>query len=157
MRRELKEFVNMYHIRMRKGKLVLYKAVTKEYGSLYLVDINDGNLVHGCANVYLPGTEVKVEPNDVNTNPVVLCGKGLHVGTWRCAKLFASQTSFSSLSKGPRIMEVLVDPKDVICVPNQSIEKDTIGGITIFPKESAQKIRCKRLIVVKEIEKGENI
>jgi len=53
-------------------------------------------------------------------------------------------------------MEVLVDPNDVICVPNLSLETTTLDGVTFLPKASNQKIRCKRLIVVREIiEKGE--
>lgn len=98
MTKELRKFVRIYHIRTRNGKLVLYKAVTKEYGSLYVVDINIGSPgpVRGCVNVYLPGTEVKVRDDDIDTNPMVLCAKGLHAGTWRCAKLFAGSTFFYS-------------------------------------------------------------
>jgi hypothetical protein len=132
----LKEFINFFNIKWRDGKLVLYKAVSKEWGSLWvrMMMRNQGfcsYTTRGGSNVYLIGMEVRVREWDPDR--YIKCGLGLHVGTKMCAEHFLSN-SLGYYDTGRRLIEVLVDPKDVVCVPL-----------------SGNKIRCKRLVVVREI------
>lgn len=134
----LEEFIRRHNINTRDGKLVLYKAVSKEWGSLWVrmeaQKHEDGpNNGHGAVGAYQPGAKVRAKV--WNDNRYADCGAGLHVGTLPCAVDFLDRSTFFSYGDGRRrLIEVLVDPEDVVAVPFWS-----------------RKIRCKRLVVVGEV------
>jgi len=92
---------------------VMYKAVRKDFGSWHVGSSSKG--------AYRPGTLVECSVFD--TSRYKDCGKGLHVSTLRFASQFAGK-------RAPLIVEILVRPRDIVCVP-------FAGG----------KVRCRRLIV----------
>jgi hypothetical protein len=137
----LQEFIALHDIEQRDGgKLVFYKAVSREWGSLWVRMMAqtrgfDTSTTHGAANVYRIGMEVRVR--EWNTDRSTECGLGLHVGTKDCAKDYQEDGCFlGSGDTKRRLVEVLVDPKDVVCVPFHG-----------------SKIRCKRLVVAREIKR----
>jgi hypothetical protein len=135
----LAEFVAFHGIRRRDGKLVLYKAVSREYGSLFVRYCDCQQ--HGRINAYVPGMTVRCRTCD--TNRAIMCGLGLHVGTRRCAQSFLDHRSvFSYGDHHRRIIKVLVDPHDVVCVPYGSYSSKSAWN----PEN--QKIRCRKLVVV---------
>jgi hypothetical protein len=142
----LREFVKAYDIEERHGGLILYKTVTEKYAP-WITDIGNhcplalvykygnGSRNDACKalrGVYAPGSLVSCE--EVDLNPNISCGQGLHVGTLRCAHAFHSHTN--------RIVECLVMPRDVVCIPWCAL----IGS-----SPSHQKIRCKRLQVLRDV------
>jgi len=141
----LKEFIKEYKIKTEYGKLVFYKAVSKEWGSLW-VRRSMSYRHKGAANAYRIGTEV-IFSGETDTIRKTICGKGLHIGTLNCARLFTDCTrAFITLEGRQRkIIKVLVDPEDVICVP--------LKHSRIY---FSQKIRCKRLHVVAEVDQNGN-
>lgn len=54
-----------------------------------------------------PGNVIEVVRSYVTFDPRQTCSQGLHVGTWGYASTF-----------GPKVVEVWVDPKDVVSVPS---------------------------------------
>ncbi len=69
-----------------------------------------------------PGSVIELPRSDVQDDPSVACSHGLHVGSYQYAQSFA-----------PVLLEVRVDPADVVSVPNDS---------------SGQKMRCCRYEVI---------
>jgi len=132
----LADFVCANGIGIRSGKLVLYKAVSKEWGSLWVRNITDNGV--GRSNVYCLGTLVSCRR--WNSDRDKGCGQGLHVGTWDCAVYFARNGFLGDFDR--RVVEVLVDPEDVVCVPYQSK----------FRSRHNKKIRCRRLLVAAEMD-----
>jgi hypothetical protein len=142
----LQEFISQHNIQMRKGKLVLYKAVSKEWGSLW---VRSSARTHqeklsetpGSSKVYRLGMEVNTRR--VNSYRSEECGEGLHVGTLACAKEFLDCGALLDFTdKNRRLIEVLVDPEDVACVPHRALTS---------PMCEFHKIRCRRLVVVKTV------
>ena len=132
----LQDFIDSHNIGTSDGKLVLYKAVSREWGSLYVRMVG---YERGAAGAYLPGTVVRVRK--WGTSREVECDYGLHVCTLSCAIGFLDCDLFFSRSDNRRrLVEVLVDPKDVVAVPFRD------NG----------KIRCKRLVVVGEVTRKGN-
>ena len=130
----LAEYIGTHRIKRRGGKLVLYKAVSKEWGSLYVrMKLGGNSGSRGISGVYRPGTVVKARSWDNNPNSD--CGEGLHVCTLRCALDYRDLSYFASDDTHRRLVEVLVDPEDVVCVPRWG-----------------SKIRCKKLVVVAEVD-----
>jgi len=130
----LEEFIQNRNIKTRDGKLVLYKAVSKEWRSLYIRMITGGDSrAHGAVGAYRPGTVVKASVWSTNSNND--CGEGLHVCTLRRALKYRDLTYFDNNDWKRRLVEVLVNPKDVVYVP----------------RYNSSKIRCKRLFVVAEV------
>ena len=119
----LRDFITTYKIKTRvvdkKSYLVLYKCVRKNFGSLW--HIGDKN-VHD-VDAYRPGTIVKCTSWNVNRDED--CGSGLHVATLGFALLY---------NQFVPMIEVLVKPKDVVCVPKY-----------------CAKIRCKQLRVARVV------
>ena len=124
----LKTFIRDHEIETRiiNGKLhlIMYKAVRKDYGSWWNKDLYKKIDV----GAYKPKTEVVCQRLNKDRNED--CGEGLHVGTKQFA--FDFWTRYFILS---HIVEVLVDAEDVV------VPKDTDG-----------KIRCKRLVVLRDYE-----
>ena len=126
----LAKFIKRFRIKTKNGMLVLYKAVRKDLGSWWTTE-NSGPKAAG--GIYTPGTEVKCRRCD--RNPRETCGRGLHVSTESFARQFQKTAA-------PTIIQVLVDPKDVVCVP-----------IPYWAKKSVRKIRVRRLYVDKIVVK----
>jgi len=143
----LEEFIDRHDIKTQDGKLVLYKAVSKEYGSLWIRYYHNGT--HGHCGAYKPGTLVTESARDLNTNRNESCGTGLHVGTFACAESFAAHPEILCDHYAlRRIVQVLVDPDDVVCVPFEAL-------LDLDLPSAHHKIRCRRLLVVAEIERKE--
>lgn len=105
--------------------LVLYKAVRMDFGSWWL-RFNGHDAGGKDKGAYAPGMTVKCRKWSSDRN--YDCGRGLHVATYFRACHFARYERM-------RIIEVLVKPSDVVCVPYFT------NG----------KIRCKRLKVVRTV------
>jgi len=131
----LKKFIEKYHIETRivNGNecLVMYKAVRWDFGSWYYRDRPEYDM-----GAYKPGTVVKCNKYDRSTH--MDCGEGLHVGSLRFANSF--RRAFCDPVNRMRIVEVLVYPRDVVCVPSASLIMRNEG-----------KVRCKKLIVLRTI------
>lgn len=90
-----------------EGLILGYKGLRQDYTSVSAgpgvvngVEVN-GNLDNTVGNV------VEIARSQVNHNPRVGCASGLHVGTWDYARSFGHGI----------VVEVLVDPRDVVSVP----------------------------------------
>lgn len=111
------------------GFIVGYKGVNSD-----LTSVRSGpGIVNGQAVTgHLPndiGNVIEMKRDDVQHDPSIGCSRGLHVGTFNYAK---------GWSRGA-IVEVLVDPADVVSVPTEC---------------SAQKMRCAKYEVVDVAEKA---
>lgn len=88
------------------GMLVGYKGVTNDLTSISrgpgIVNgvPQDGHLDNSVGNV------LEMARSSVQHDPSVGCSVGLHVGTWEYASGF-----------GPKVLKVLVNPRDVVSVP----------------------------------------
>jgi len=135
----LKNFIAKYGIRKKGGKLILYKAVSEEWGSIWVrAQFKYPDLAKGGKDVYCPGKEVITRKCNVDRS--LECGCGLHVGTIACALKFTHDYFLTHDNHNRRrIVRVLVDPEDVVCVPH--------GGLCFSPCPESQKIRCSRLVV----------
>jgi hypothetical protein len=112
------------------GLIVGYKGVKSDGNGGYLSimegqAIVDGEVVKGNIPTN-PGSLVEMPRSEVEWDPSVGCHRGLHVGTWDYASSFAQGT----------VLEVHVNPRDVVSVPTDS---------------DAAKVRCCRYLIVKEI------
>jgi len=87
------------HPIMSDGCFIAYKAVR--------VDMYDH---HSRTNLHKIGRVVKMDREKVNSNPRETCSTGLHIAAWEYLKEFHNGES--------RILEVIVNPKDVVAVPN---------------------------------------
>ena len=97
-----------------KGMIVAYKGVQNgedgKYESIFTGKaIVDGEVFEGHIPNYV-GAVVEMPRNEVEFNPSVGCSIGLHCGTWRYA---------SDFSRG-KVLEVHVNPRDVVSVPTDS-------------------------------------
>jgi hypothetical protein len=112
------------------GLIVGYKGVKPDGNGGYLSihagqAIVDGETVKGNIPTN-PGSVVEMPRSEVEWDPTVGCHRGLHVGTWDYASSFAQGT----------VLEVHVNPRDVVSVPTDS---------------DAAKVRCCRYTIVSEI------
>jgi hypothetical protein len=97
----------------QRGTFIAYKKVREDYRDLYSRTYDNS-----------PGKEVTMERSKVDDNPAVTCSNGLHVASWNYAN--------TDYNPGSGVMiEVEVDPQDVVCVPNDY---------------NGQKMRCCRYI-----------
>jgi hypothetical protein len=113
------------------GMIVGYKGVASAPDGGYLSisagkAIVDGEVVTGRIPTN-PGSIVEMPRDEVEWDPSVGCHTGLHVGTFEYASGFARGT----------VLEVHVNPRDVVSVPTDS---------------DAAKVRCCRYHIVREIE-----
>jgi hypothetical protein len=116
------------------GYIVAYKGVNSQTQTgddgedlTVLVSVNAGGAI--VDGVWVdghvpnqPGSVIEMDRSQVQDDPSVACSTGLHVGSYQYARRFASV-----------LLEVRVDPKDVVSVPNDS---------------SGQKMRCCRYEVI---------
>lgn len=87
------------HPIMADGNFIAYKAVT--------MDCKDH---HTKTNEHKVGKIIRMAREKVDSNPNETCSSGLHVCSFKYTEDFYKDCS--------RYFEVLVDPKDVVCVPN---------------------------------------
>lgn len=131
----LAEFIAKCHIKTRivdhEEYLVMYKAVRPDFGSWYRRTLTSQSKDGGA---YKPGTTVDCRTWSSNRRNE--CGKGLHVGTRAFVKRFIRE--ICHYIQRMVLIEVLVRPEDVVCVP--LVHKG--------------KIRCKRLVVVKTVSRN---
>lgn len=80
------------------GKFVAYRAVRNDF-----LDKHTGTIDNSI------GKEVRIDRSQVDDNPNNTCSHGLHVATFKYAQSFASGDD--------KLLEVYVDPADVVCVP----------------------------------------
>jgi hypothetical protein len=89
------------------GHFLAYKYVQEDFGSCHSGSaIVDGVPVEGHIP-NKPGSVVEMERGEVDPNRQATCSYGLHVATW-----------YYAASYGSTIVLVLVDPADVVSVPN---------------------------------------
>jgi len=87
------------HRIMADGNFIAYKAVT--------MDLFDH---HTNTNKHVVGRVIKMDRKEVDANPAHTCSHGLHI----CSSAYLSAFHPNS----SRYLEVLVDPKDVVAVPD---------------------------------------
>lgn len=98
---ELYGFLNAMCIEIDKdGYVICFKKVRDNY-----MDIHSNTMLNA------PGTEVRVERNQVDENSEITCSHGLHV----CSSSYLSVFGFSSASD--RVIRVKVDPADFVAIP----------------------------------------
>ena len=116
---QLYSFLEASHFAITpEGYFVGYKYTRADYRDNYT-----GNFLN------TPGSTLSMVREDVDSDPDIACSTGLHVGTYEYA------TEHCGLG---RVIEVLVDPADVVSVP-----KD----------HSFQKCRVCRYIVIRDVTK----
>lgn len=103
------------------GRFIGYKKVTRKGGTL--LDSHSRTIANQV------GTTVSMPRGEVDPDRNNTCSSGLHVGAWQFVKSFT----------GDVIVEVLVDPVDVVAVP---------------PDYNQQKMRVCRYAVVREMADG---
>jgi len=112
-----------------EGDILGYKGVSVNSDGNYTSINTSGKayvdgVLHSGAIPNLLGTEVSMPRSEVQNDPSVACHKGLHVGDWSYAYGFARGA----------VLEVHVNPRDVVSIPSDS---------------SARKMRCCKYKVVK--------
>ena len=106
----------------KDGDIVLYKGVSNEGTSIH----SGPGIVNGePMNGHLPnevGSTLEIPRSKVDTNRGVACSTGLHAGTHRYASSFA-----------PRLLTVVINPRDVVSVPSDSNdEKVRVSRYTVL-------------------------
>lgn len=107
-RTQLYEFLNRHNFAITDdGHFLAYKGVNTGFGSITRgPGVVNGAPQNGSLD-NTPGNTLEMLRSDVMDDPSVACSYGLHVGTWGYARSF-----------GQRVVEVKVDPADVVSVPN---------------------------------------
>ena len=82
------------------GCFIAYKKVRNDFKDGYTGTIDNS-----------PGLTVEIPRNQVNEDPTQTCSHGLHVANWHYAK------NIYSAGEDPRMLEVEVNPADVVAVP----------------------------------------
>lgn len=95
------------------GKILGYKGVSRTDGRFFSINrgsaIVDGTVVEGSIPNEI-GSVIEMPRNSVQFDPSEGCSTGLHVGTWSYANSFG----------GGNVLEVHVNPRDVVSVPTDS-------------------------------------
>lgn len=95
-----------------EGDILAYKGVQSNYNSKHAgKGIVNGEAVGNVNNT--PGNVCEYARDEVVHNPGVACAEGLHAGTYSYASGFAS-------GNGDKVVEVLVNPADIVSVPTDS-------------------------------------
>lgn len=79
----------------KQGNFIAYRGVTDDFKDVHTRTFNNK-----------PGSVCEIPRSEVDDNPNNTCSHGLHVACYEYAKSF-----------GPKLVEVEVDPSDVVCVP----------------------------------------
>lgn len=117
------------------GDLVAYKGVEETEPGVFLsissgkANVN-GEVKTGRIEQRL-GDEVDMPRSEVQFNPSVGCSTGLHAGTWEYASMFGRGT----------VLEVTIDPADVVSVPTDCY---------------SQKLRTRRYVVADVLDAPHN-
>lgn len=107
-RTQLYEFLNRHNFAITDdGHFLAYKGVNTEFGSITAGPGVVNGVPQSGSLDNTPGNTLEMLRSDVMDDPSVACSYGLHVGTWGYARSF-----------GRRVVEVKVDPSDVVSVPN---------------------------------------
>lgn len=101
------------------GHMILYKYVSEKFKDCYTKTFDNH-----------PGQVVQMPRDEVNSNRSVTCSHGLHVCAWHYLK---------NTTSGSRIVECMVDPADVVSIPNDY---------------NNSKMRCCKYTVIREITKS---
>lgn len=119
------------------GHLVLYKGVRWDDQEQVHTSLHrgratvDGEEVNGHIPAR-PGSVITMERRDISDDPNVACHVGLHCGAWGYASAFG----------GGNTITVVVDPADVVCVPNDhSHQKVRVCRYAIQGVETEQRQR----------------
>lgn len=133
-REQLYEWIVRHQLTINhEGDIVAYKGVNKDvsentpiYTSIHSGPaIVDGEAYEGHVP-NSPGSVIEIARSAVDDDPYSACSTGLHVGNYRYAKNF-----------GSAVLEVHVNPRDVVSVPNDS---------------NFEKVRTCRYTVIGEVE-----
>lgn len=90
---------NNCHPLTEDGYFIAYRSIRQDWK-----DFHTGTMDNSIGQV------VSMPRNKVNDKPEQTCSDGLHVASWSYASSFGDSTR--------RMIEVKVNPKDVVCVPN---------------------------------------
>jgi hypothetical protein len=128
-RRELFAWLNDRNFTITKdGMFIAYKGVQNVPDNLSITRGNEPIMVNGVEHTgYIPnplGATVEMPRSLVNDNKSVHCSVGLHAGTQRYATNF-----------GQKLLLVVINPRDVVSVPNDS---------------NSEKLRVCRYVVAEE-------
>lgn len=108
------------------GDIVGYKSVYSSGLGDYYLSVSSGTaFVNGAKQVgqitQYDGSEVSMPRYEVTDNPAIACSYGLHVGTIGYADSFSGDT----------IIKVIVNPADVVSVPNDDARKMRVCRYTV--------------------------
>ena len=121
-----------YHPITPEGNFLAYKKVTSQDGKL--VDTHSKSMDNSIGKV----VEMKREKVDVDRNNA--CSHGLHVASWQYAQSFG----------GNVLVEVLVDPADVVAVPldydQQKMRTCKYKVVAAVGYESAKKVPLEKAV-----------
>jgi hypothetical protein len=128
-RTQLFEFLDRHNFAITDdGHFLAYKGVDPSFFSISSGGeaIVNGEKTSGRLH-NAPGNILEMARSEVMDDPSVACSFGLHAGTWEYASSF-----------GPIVVEVKIDPADVVSVPNDS---------------NFQKIRTAKYTVLRQVER----
>lgn len=114
-REQFFRFVDNHGITItEQGDVILYKGVRKDDEGKF-TSIHSGKAIVNGVSVtgYIPNAEgdvIDMPRSEVAHDPNVGCHYGLHAGTWSYAHSFAQGAT----------LKVLINPRDVVSVPNDS-------------------------------------
>jgi hypothetical protein len=104
------------------GCVIFYKGVNRDFSSKHRgPGIVNGERVNGHLD-NSPGNQVELARSNVTHDPAIGCASGLHVATFEYAR-----------SWGPIVLEVVVNPRDVVSVPTEcGAQKVRVCRYTVF-------------------------
>lgn len=141
-REQLYEWLERHNFAIKAdGRFVAYKGVTAGenvdgktvYRSISRGRAISDNVTHNGQIPQSIGSVVEMPRSEVQFDPAIGCSVGLHAGTWAYA---------SSFSRGA-VLEVSIDPRDVVSVPtdcdHQKVRvcRYTVEDVTTVERESA--------------------
>lgn len=112
-REQFYEFLNLHNFSITEnGDFLAYKGVNNDFTAITAGPGVVNGEVFSDSSTHLdntPGNHLEIERREVVDNPGVGCAFGLHVGSYEYASHF-----------GPTTVEVIVNPEDIVSVPNDS-------------------------------------
>lgn len=126
--KELYDFLEASDITIDEdGYVRCWKKITHDWKDVYTKTIDNS-----------VGTVVRMKRNKVNPNSKELCSHGLHVASWSYLRHYS----------GDRIVEVSVDPRDFVSIPEDYYSVDSVDG-NVEVKAKARVCKYKVLREVK--------